>query len=166
MGLGIMGMGLGLGLGGDSPHQTPHTPATSNPPTRTRPPAHPHILSLQSQVPRKLSSALTQATAAISAQRQPASVALTTTPFPTAPTDIHTVCFGPHSRVNVASRKNLVLEKAPPADRRAPIEWLSDTPGQPPVFSLGKVSEDEFSLFFHSISPFQAFVIGLAIFDH
>lgn len=70
-------------------------------------------------------------------------------------------------RVRAASRKNVVVECVSGAgvSHAAVVEWVSSESSEPPLFQLGKISEDVFALDFHTLSLFQAFSLALTAFD-
>mmetsp|Transcript_9469 Transcript_9469/g.14263 ORF Transcript_9469/g.14263 Transcript_9469/m.14263 type:complete len:426 (-) Transcript_9469:229-1506(-) len=78
---------------------------------------------------------------------------------------VYTMSFG-GGRVRNPSRKNIVIDRVEPtAQDPQGNDWTLSVVNGPPVFQLGKMDEDLFSLDFTDLSPFQAFCIALTAFD-
>jgi hypothetical protein len=80
------------------------------------------------------------------------------------------VSFGKHSRIRYPSRKNLVADiwiDFQHSHKRVTVnnEWSTESMESIPLLQVGKIEEDRFAVDFHTLSPFQAFAIAMAIFD-
>jgi hypothetical protein len=80
------------------------------------------------------------------------------------------VSFGKHSRIRYPSRKNLVADvwiDFQNSQKRVAVnnEWSTESMESIPLLQVGKIEEDRFAVDFHTLSPFQAFTIAMAIFD-